>query len=120
MIAVEVPDRAPGAVHDGLEVDAAGLARMVTELLHLPEDLVDVTRVLAKEPALKNESVGLAAAVAHASQDLQAVAIGQPEVEHDRVVMSVYLGGKRRLCESVLSVLSGNMSIYPNLVANSN
>src|SRR4029079_9537639 len=44
---------------------AAALPRVPAELLDLPEDLVDVARVLAEEPALEHQRVRLARAVAY-------------------------------------------------------
>src|SRR4029078_9603016 len=44
---------------------AAALPRVPAELLDLPEDLVDVARVLAKETALEHQRVRLACAVAY-------------------------------------------------------
>ena len=43
----------------------AGLTRGGTELLDLPEDLVDVAGVLAEDPRLEHQRVGFARAVAH-------------------------------------------------------
>ena len=56
-----------GEVHQGHldAADAAGLPRRRPELLDAPENLVDVARVLAEDPALQHQRVAFVAPVAH-------------------------------------------------------
>ena len=74
-----------GKVHQGHldAADAAGLPRRRAELLDAPEDLVDVARVLAEDPALQHQRVAFVAPVAHFAP------ADQPLVRIDRMMGTV-------------------------------
>ncbi len=63
----QVPQRHLDPAH------AAGLPRVKTELLDLPENLVDVAGILAQDAALEHQRVILGSTVAHFTQSVNAL-----------------------------------------------
>jgi hypothetical protein len=62
--------------------DTAGLPGVVAELLDLAEDLVDVARVLAEDPALEDQRIGLAASIANFAVPRDALVRVDPDERH--------------------------------------